>query len=229
MIEAREAGAVAVATSQVRVVVVDDQVLLREGVASLLRRDPRIAVVGMGANGHDAIDLTGTLRPDVVLIDIRMPGLDGIGATREIKSRWPQVRVMILTSLVEDGLVIEGLDAGASGYILKDATPDVLIADVLAVAAGGHVMHPGVARQMASLLGKQNQARKDTYEGLTQRELQILSMLARGMAAKEIARSVHISEKTVRNHLSHIYSKLGIFDRSQLILWAIRKGLASLD
>jgi len=228
MVEALDT-AVAVATRQVRVVVVDDQVLLREGVASLLQRDARIAVVGLGGNGREAIELTEALRPDVVLVDIRMPVLDGIAATREIKARWPGISVMILTSLVEDGLVIEGLDAGASGYVLKDATPDVLIADVLAVAAGGHVLHPGVARQMAALLGKQNQARRDAYDGLTQRELQILSMLARGMAAKEVARSVHISEKTVRNHLSHIYSKLGIFDRSQLILWAIRKGLASAE
>jgi DNA-binding NarL/FixJ family response regulator len=211
------------------VVVVDDQVLLREGVASLLQRDSRIAVVGMGGTGKDAVELVGSLHPDVALIDIRMPVLDGIAATREIKARWPEVHVMILTSLVEDGLVIEGLDAGASGYVLKDATPDVLIADVLAIAAGGHVLHPTVARQVATLLGKQNQSRKDTYDGLTQRELQILSMLARGMAAKEIARSVRISEKTVRNHLSHIYSKLGIFDRSQLILWAIKKGLATMD
>jgi DNA-binding NarL/FixJ family response regulator len=216
-------------TRQVRVVVIDDQVLLREGVASLLQRDPRIAVVGMGGTGREAIELVGKLHPDVALIDIRMPVLDGIGATREIKARWPDVHVMILTSLVEDGLVIEGLDAGASGYVLKDATPDVLVADVLAVAAGGHVLHPSVARQVAGLLGKHNPSRKDTYEGLTQRELQILSMLARGMAAKEIARQVHISEKTVRNHLSHIYSKLGIFDRSQLIIWAIKKGLATMD
>jgi DNA-binding NarL/FixJ family response regulator len=223
-----EAGT-SVMTRQVRVVVVDDQVLLREGVASLLQRDPRIAVVGMGGTGKDAVELVGALRPDVALVDIRMPVLDGIAATREIKARWPEAHVMILTSLVEDGLVIEGLDAGASGYVLKDATPDVLIADVLAIAAGGHVLHPTVARQVATLLGKQNQARKDTYDGLTQRELQILSMLARGMAAKEIARAVHISEKTVRNHLSHIYSKLGIFDRSQLILWAIKKGLATME
>jgi DNA-binding NarL/FixJ family response regulator len=216
-------------TRQVRVVIVDDQVLLREGVASLLQRDPRIAVVGLGGTGKDALELVGALRPEVALIDIRMPVLDGIAATREIKARWPEVHVMILTSLVEDGLVIEGLDAGASGYVLKDATPDVLIADVLAIAAGGHVLHPTVARQVAILLGKQNQSRKDTYDGLTQRELQILSMLARGMAAKEIARAVHISEKTVRNHLSHIYSKLGIFDRSQLILWAIKKGLATME
>jgi DNA-binding NarL/FixJ family response regulator len=220
---------VSIAARPVRVLVVDDQVLLREGVASLLQREPRIAVVGQASNGREAIELTETQHPDVVLIDIRMPVLDGIAATREITARWPGVRVMILTSLVEDGLVIEGLDAGASGYVLKDATPDVLIADVLAVAAGGHVMHPEVARQVASLLGKQNPARRNAYEGLTQRELQILSMLTRGMAAKEIARSVRISEKTVRNHLSHIYSKLGIFDRSQLILWAIKKGLAVLD
>jgi DNA-binding NarL/FixJ family response regulator len=228
VVEMLEAGT-PVMTRQVRVVVVDDQVLLREGVASLLRRDSRIAVVGLGGTGKDAIELVGALRPDVALVDIRMPVLDGIAATREITARWPDVHVMILTSLVEDGLVIEGLDAGASGYVLKDATPDVLIADVLAIAAGGHVLHPAVARQVASLLGKQNQARKDSYDGLTQRELQILSMLARGMAAKEVARAVHISEKTVRNHLSHIYSKLGIFDRSQLILWAIKKGLAAME
>lgn len=218
-----------VSTRQVRVIVVDDQVLLREGVASLLERDARITVVGLGGTGRDAVALVDELRPDVALVDIRMPVLDGIAATREIKSRWPQTHVMILTSLTEDGLVIEGLDAGASGYVLKDSTPDVLIADVLAIAAGGNVLHPNVARQVAALLGKQNQARRDNYDGLTQRELQILSMLARGMAAKEIARAVHISEKTVRNHLSHIYAKLGISDRSQLMLWAIKKGLANAE
>ncbi len=218
-----------VSTRQIRVIVVDDQVLLREGVASLLERDARISVVGLGGTGRDAVALVDELRPDVALVDIRMPVLDGIAATREIKSHWPQTHVMILTSLVEDGLVIEGLDAGASGYILKDATPEVLIADVLAIAAGGHVLHPNIARQVASLLGKQNQARRDNYDGLTQRELQILSMLARGMAAKEIARAVHISEKTVRNHLSHIYAKLNISDRTQLMLWAIKKGLAKTE
>jgi DNA-binding NarL/FixJ family response regulator len=222
-------SAVIEATKVVRVVVVDDQTLLREGIATLLATDTRIAIVGRGANGQDAIHLAGSLQPDVVLLDIRMPVVDGIQATREIKGRWPDVRVVILTSFVNDGYVVEGLVAGADGYLLKDATPEALISGVIAVSAGEHVMEASLAKHVAGMLGKQSSERERNYDGLTPRELQMLAMLARGFLAKEIARDLHIKEKTVRNHISNIYRKLGIYDRSQAVLYAIKKGLATTD
>ena len=212
-----------------RVVVVDDQLLLREGIAALLQSDPRIQVVGRGANGQEAIELIDRVHPDVVLMDIRMPVMDGIQAILEIKKRWPNVRVIILTSFVYDGYVVEGLMAGADGYLLKDASPAALVSGVIAVAAGEQVMEPGVARHVAEMLSKQSTERNRCYDGLTPRELQMLAMIARGQVAKEISHELRISEKTVRNHVSNIYRKLGIFDRSQAVLYAIKKGLVSAD
>jgi DNA-binding NarL/FixJ family response regulator len=208
----------------IRVVVVDDQLLLREGIANLLQADPRIQVVGLGGDGQQAIEMVGTLHPEIVLTDIRMPVLDGIQAIREIKARWPDIRVVILTAFVYDGYLVEGLMAGADGYLLKDSSPSALISGIIAVAAGQKVMEPSVAEHVAGLLSKHS-AERNHYDGLTQRELQMVAMIARGLVAKEIAHELHISEKTVRNHISHIYRKLGIFDRSQAVLYAIKKGL----
>jgi DNA-binding NarL/FixJ family response regulator len=208
----------------IRVVVVDDQLLLREGVAALLQSDPRIHVVALGADGQEAVELVNTLHPEIVLTDIRMPNLDGIQAIREIKARWPEVRVVILTAFVYDGYLVEGLMAGADGYLLKDSSPAALVSGIIAVAAGQKIMEPTVAQHVAGLLSKHSAVR-DHYDGLTQRELQMVAMVARGLVAKEIAHELRISEKTVRNHISNIYRKLGIFDRSQAVLYAIRKGL----
>jgi DNA-binding NarL/FixJ family response regulator len=221
--------AVAEPVRPVRVAVVDDQLLLREGIATLLEADARIEVVGRGANGQEAIELTAAVHPDVILTDIRMPVLDGIQAIREIKARWPEVRVVILSSFVSDGYVVEGLMAGADGYLLKDASPAALISGVIAVAAGEQVIEPSVTQHLAGLLSKQNHERNSCYDGLTPRELQMLAMIARGLVAKEIAHELHISEKTVRNHISNIYRKLDIFDRSQIVLYAIRKGLVTAE
>lgn len=219
------ATAVVEQTQSVRVIVVDDQCLLREGIAALLEHDERITVVGRCANGEEAIERTALEQPDVVLTDIRMPVLDGIQAIREIKARWPQVRVVILSSFVSDGYVVEGLMAGADGYLLKDASPAALIAGVVAVMNGEQVIERSVTQRLAGLLSKQNHERNQCYDGLTPRELQTLAMIARGLVAKEIAHDLHISEKTVRNHVSNIYRKLNIFDRSQIVLYAIKKGL----
>lgn len=208
----------------IRVVVVDDQLLLREGLANLLQADPRIEVVGLGGDGQQAIELVSALLPEIVLTDIRMPILDGIQAIREIKARWPGVRVVILTAFVYDGYLVEGLMAGADAYLLKDSSPSALISGIMAVAAGQRVMEPSVAEHVAGLLSKRS-AERNHYDGLTQRELQMVAMIARGLVAKEIAHELHISEKTVRNHIGHIYRKLGISDRSQAVLYAIKKGL----
>ncbi len=219
-------GAVA---PRIRVLVVDDQQLLREGIASLLRTDPRIDVVGQGSTGSDAVALTSARRPEVVLVDIRARMQDGIQAIREIKQRWPEVRVVILTTHIYDGYVVDGLVAGADGYLLKDASPAALLSGIAAVAAGDHVMEPAVARRVAALLAKQQSDRKHFYDGLTMREPQNLTLCARGFIAKEIAHELRISQKTVRNHVSNMYRKLGIFDRSQAILYALKKGIAMAE
>ena len=218
-----------VATNTLRVVVVDDQQLLRDGIAALLESDSRICIVGRGCNGQEAIDLVGMVQPDVVLLDIRMPVVDGIQAIREIKARWPGVRVVILTAFAHDGYVVEGLMAGANGYLLKDASPAALISGVIAAASGQQVMEPSVAHHVAELLNKRSSERSHVYDGLTPRELQMVSMVARGLVAKEIGHELHISEKTVRNHISNIYRKIGIFDRSQAVLYAIKKGLVAYE
>ncbi len=227
--ESMLSASVGESTRPIRVLVVDDQRLLREGIATLLDADSRIHVVGCGSNGQEAIDLVDDVQPDVVLLDIRMPVLDGIQAIREIKARRREVHIVILTSFVYDGYVIEALMAGADGYLLKDASPSALVSGVLAVVAGQKVMEPSVAGHVVELLNKHSAERNDHYDGLTPRELQMVAMIARGMVAKEIAHELHISEKTVRNHISNIYRKLGIFDRSQAVLYAIRKGLVTAE
>lgn len=211
----------------VRVVVVDDQLLLREGIARILQSDPRIQVAALGANGQEAIDLVDSIEPDVVLMDIRMPVTDGIQATRQIKARHPNVRVIILTSFVYDGYIVEGFMANADGYLLKDTSSEALTSSVLTVATGQRVIEPSVGRHVGEMLGKQSAERKNAYDGLTERQLQMLAMIGRGLIAKEIAHELHISEKTVRNHVTKIYQKLNISDRSQAVLYAIRKGLVS--
>ncbi|HEX9036457.1 MAG TPA: response regulator transcription factor [Ktedonobacterales bacterium] len=217
------------AATRIRVVVVDDQTLLREGISTLLEMGADIQVIGKGANGQEAIELAERLRPDVLLLDIRMPVMDGIQAIREIKQRMPDMRVVVLTSYAFDGYVLEGLMAGADGYLLKDASPAALRSGVMAVANGEQVIEPGVGRQVVSLLGQHRADRNQNYDGLTSRELQILAMIARGAVAKEIAHELDVSVKTVRNHISNIYQKLGIFDRSQLVLYAIKRGLIAAE
>lgn len=213
----------------ISVVVVDDHEVVREGIAALLQADPRIEVVGRGGDGQTAIDLAEALHPNVVLVDIRMPNVDGIQATRAIKAQWPDVHVAILTAFANDGYVLDGLMAGADGYLLKGATPAALIAGVITIAAGQQVIEPGVAHRLAELSARQSPRHHHNYDGLSQRELQLLTMLACGQSLSDIARELFIAEKTVRNHLSAIYRKLDVTDRTQAILYAIKKGLIEAE
>lgn len=214
---------------QVRVVVVDDEMLIREGIVSLLQADPRIAVVGTGSNGQEAIDLTSELQPDVVVTDIRMPVMDGIQAAREIKARWPAVRVALLTSFAQDGYVLEGLSAGVDGYLVKGAAPAALTSGLISIASGQQVIEQQIGRRVTELMRRRSPDRSRTYDGLTPRELQMLTLLVHGRGVKDIAGELCISERTARNHLSNIYHKLGVFDRSQAVVYAIKKGIATAD
>jgi DNA-binding NarL/FixJ family response regulator len=214
-------------TRTARVLIADDQTLFRSGLARLLDSDDRVAVVGEAVDGLDAVKLALALKPDVVLMDIKMPNLDGIEAARRIISENPKIRVLMLTTFEADNHVIQALKAGAKGYVLKDALSDAIVSGILAVVAGESVMAGAVANRVLEMLTGASTP-KEFYDGLTAREIEILKLLATGMANKQIAFRLKISEKTVRNHVSNMYEKLGIYDRSQAVLYAVRKGLVEV-
>ena len=211
----------------VRVLIADDQTLFRVGLARLLEEDERVEIVGQAGDGAEAVKLAGSLKPDVVLMDLKMPNLDGIEATRQIAAAYPGVKVLLLTTFEADNHVIHALKAGASGYILKDSKPDSIVSSLLAVMAGERVMASAVANRVLEMLTGTTTP-KEFYDGLTGREVEILKLLASGMANKQIAYKLKISEKTVRNHVSNMYEKLNIYDRSQAVLYAVRKGLVEI-
>ena len=211
----------------VRVLIADDQTLFRVGLARLLEEDPRVHIVGQAGDGAEAVKLAASLKPDVVLMDLKMPNLDGIEATRQIVAAQSGVKVLLLTTFEADNHVIQALKAGASGYILKDSKPDSIVSSLLAVMAGERVMASAVANRVLEMLTGTTTP-KEFYDGLTGREIEILKLLAGGMANKQIAYKLKISEKTVRNHVSNMYEKLNIYDRSQAVLYAVRKGLVEI-
>jgi DNA-binding NarL/FixJ family response regulator len=216
-----------VATKAVRVVIADDQTLFRAGLARLLNEDPRVEVIGQAVDGVDAAKLAAKLKPDVVLMDLKMPNLDGIEATRQIVEADPSVKVLILTTFETDNHVIQALKVGASGYVLKDSSAEAIVSSIVAVMSGERVMASAVANRVLEMLTGTTTP-KEFYDGLTNREIEILKLLANGMANKQIAYRLKISEKTVRNHVSNTYEKLGIYDRSQAVLYAVKKGLVEV-
>ncbi|HEY1421284.1 MAG TPA: response regulator transcription factor [Candidatus Dormibacteraeota bacterium] len=216
-----------IAARAARVLVVDDQTLFRMGLTSLLSEDARVDVVGQAVDGADALKQAVKFKPDVVLMDIKMPNIDGIEATRQILEAVPGVKVLILTTFETDSQVIQALKAGASGYVLKDSSAAAIVSSIVAVMAGERVMASAVANRVLEMLTGTTTP-KEFYDGLTNREIEILKLLANGMANKQIAYRLKISEKTVRNHVSNTYEKLGIYDRSQAVLYAVRKGLVEV-
>jgi len=212
------------ATRVARVLIADDQTLFRTGLARLLDEDPRVEVVGQAVDGADVVKRAAALHPDVILMDLKMPNLDGTEVTRRIVAEHPEIKVLILSTFDADSYVLQALRAGASGYVLKDSQPDAIVSSILAVINGERVMANAVANRVLDMLTGTTSP-KQFYDGLTAREVEILKLLAAGQANKQIARRLNISEKTVRNHVSHMYEKLQIYDRSQAVLYAVRKGL----
>jgi DNA-binding NarL/FixJ family response regulator len=214
-------------SSRVRILIVDDQTLFRAGLAGLLGDDPRVEIVGQASDGAEAVELVGSLKPDVVLMDLKMPTMDGIEATRRIVSSHPGVNVLLLTTFETDDRIIHALQAGARGYVLKDSTVESIVSSLLAVMAGERVMASAVANRVLEMLTG-IATKNEYYDGLTVRELEILKLVAGGLANKQIAFALKISDKTVRNHMSNLYEKLDISDRSTAVLYAVRKGLVEV-
>ncbi|MGZ4249806.1 MAG: response regulator [Solirubrobacteraceae bacterium] len=213
----------------VRVIVADDHEVVRSGFAELLDTQPDLVVVGTAANGIQAVQLSRQLQPDVVLMDIRMPDMDGIEATRQLASHGPTTpRVLILTTFDLDEYVYDALRAGASGFLLKDVTAERLIDAVRVIAAGDALLAPGVTRRLISEFA-QRQAktpkRAPALEELTPREIEVLELLAQGMSNSEIATRLVVTDETVKTHVSHILNKLGLRDRTQAVVAAYEAGL----
>jgi DNA-binding NarL/FixJ family response regulator len=215
---------------RIRVLVVDDQALFREALVALLTVQAGIEVVGEAANGQEAIDAVGRLRPDVVLMDLRMPVLDGVGATRRLHVDHPGVRVLALTTFDGDAEVFPALRAGAVGYLLKDATTERLVEAVVAADRGESVLAPSVAAKLVARVAALPEpapgpSPQPLVDPLTDRELEVLRQLAAGKSNREIAQAVFLSEGTVKNHVTSILAKLGARDRTQAALRAAALGL----
>ncbi len=204
----------------IRVAVVDDHAIVRNGLVQLLSADAELEVVGAVGDGDAAVALCAEWRPDVALMDLSMPGMDGVEATRRILEAAPGVQVVVLTSFVDRERVLAALDAGAIGYLLKDSEPDELLRGVHAAARGESPLDPRAARTM---LGAQRAT--GPLEELTDREREVLGLVAEGLPNKQIGRRLGISEKTVKAHLTHAFRTIGVDDRIQAGLWARRQGL----
>jgi NarL family two-component system response regulator LiaR len=217
---------------RIRVLIVDDHQVVRQGLSSFLGLRPEIVVVGEADDGRAAVEMTGRLEPDIVLMDLVMPELDGIAATRQIRALHPRTQVIALTSFTEDDKVIPAIQAGAASYLLKDVTPDALVEAILAVHRGEARLHPDIARKLMERVAQGPAGTRETAappEGLTTRELEVIRLVARGRSNHEIAQELVISEKTVKTHVSSILSKLNLEDRTQLAIHAIKSGLVGED
>jgi DNA-binding NarL/FixJ family response regulator len=211
----------------IRVLLVDDQALVRGGFRMILRPEPDIEVAGEAGDGAQAVAAAARLEPDVVLMDVRMPVLDGIEATRRIVTRRRETRVLILTTFDLDEHVYDALEAGASGFVLKDIEPERLAEAVRVVASGDALLAPSVTRRLIGEFARQRprHPRGGRLEELTEREAQVLAHLARGLTNQEIAAALHVSETTVKTHVAHLLGKLELRDRVQAVIHAYETGI----
>jgi two-component system, NarL family, response regulator LiaR len=206
----------------IRIVIADDHSVVRQGLRMFLGLDPELEVVGEAADGAEALRLAQQLRPDVVVMDLLMPVMDGIAATAAIRRELPDTEVLALTSVLEDASVVGAIRAGAIGYLLKDTQAEALCQAIKAAAAGQVQLTPRAAARLMQVVST-----PESPEALTERETEVLRLLAQGQSNKQIARSLHIAEKTVKTHVSNILSKLGVQSRTQATLYAVRIGLVS--
>ena len=205
----------------IRVLVVDDHAVVREGLRAFLELQDGIEVAGEAADGAEAVEAAERIRPDVVLMDLVMPRLDGLAAMRALRDRLPGVRVVVLTSFLDDNKILPALRAGAAGYLLKNAPPQEVARAVRAAHAGEAVLDPAVAARLLDALG----GGAEPLDRLTPREREVLELIGRGFPNKLIARELGLSEKTVKTHVGHVLAKLGVTDRTQAAVVAVRAGL----
>jgi len=216
-------------TDTLRIAIVDDQPVMRSGLAMIIAAHDDLEVVGEAADGRGGIDLVGSTRPDVVLMDIQMPELDGIEATRRLVQRGTETRVLILTTFGQEGYVFDAFEAGAAGFLLKTAEPRLIVDAIRTVAAGNALLAPQLTQQIIEsyLAGRREAQLPPEYARLTEREREVLQCLAGGLSNAEIGRELFIGEGTVKTHVARILDKLDLRDRVQAVVFAHRHGLAS--
>ena len=214
----------------IRVLICDDQWIVCEGLEAILNADPDIEVVGIGFDGAEALALIPQVNPDLVLMDLKMPGMNGIQATHRISQEYPEVKVLVLTTYGADEWVFDAIRSGAAGYLLKGSPRSTLIAAVKGTAAGETYVDPAVAGKLFDQIAQAPSPPRSNaiVESLSQRELEVLRLLARGLTNAEIAQRLYLSEGTVRNYVSSILAKLDVSDRTQAAVMALRYGLADL-
>ncbi len=214
----------------IRVLICDDQEIVCEGLEKILTSDPNIQVVGMAYNGREALDMIPEVQPEVVLMDLKMPEMNGILATQRIRALYPQVRVLVLTTYDDDEWLFDAIRAGASGYLLKDTPRSDLIRAVIGTASGESYVDPSVTGKLLNSLAHNPAiAQQPTHISLNERESEVLRLLAQGLTNADIASRLYLSEGTVRNYTSAIFSKLGVSDRTQAAVAALRYGLVNLE
>lgn len=207
----------------IRILIVDDQALVREGMTTLLTLEDDLEIVGQACHGDEAFDKAEDLNPDVILMDIRMPVCDGVMATRKIHQRHPKIKIVVLTTFDDDEFILQALQAGASGYLLKDTPSEQVAAAIRTVVQGHTLLGPTVTpKVMAHLISpkQQNKQRVNYEQLLTEREIEVLKLIGQGRSNREIANVLHITEGTVKNHVTRILNQVGVRDRTQAALWA---------
>ena len=214
-------------TENIRVLIVDDHDIVREGQRALINTEPGMEVVGEAKNGIEAIELAEKLEPDVILLDLHMPKLDGIAASEQIKKENPDARILVLTSFAEDERVYAAIKAGAMGYLLKDSSPQKILESIRDVFHGENTIESRIAQKLMREVQRTSEA-PPTEEPLTIREMEVIKLIAEGLSNHEIAERLVISDKTVRTHVTNILGKLHLANRTQAALYALREGLADL-
>jgi DNA-binding NarL/FixJ family response regulator len=207
----------------IRLVIADDHPVVRTGLQGMLASQPDFEIVGEATTGMEAIALTAALRPDVVLMDLRMAELDGVAATAQIRKQQPEISVLVLTTYDSEADILRAIEAGATGYLLKDTPREELYTAIRSVAQGKSVLAPAVTTRLLRHI------QAPVEETLSTREIEVLTLVARGASNKEAARGLHISEATVKSHLIHIFSKLGVVDRTAAVTVALERGLLRLE
>ncbi len=215
-------------TSLIRVLICEDHDIVRKGIRALMATEPGIQVIGEAGNGAEAITQAAALNPDVILMDLMMPEVDGIEATRQITAQQPDAHILVLTSFAADDKVFPAIKAGALGYLLKDSSPAELVQAIQQVASGEPSLEPAIARKLLLELHHPPEAPL-TLDPLTGRELEVLRLISQGLSNREIAEQLVITERTVCTHVSNILSKLHLASRTQAALYALKEGLSSLD
>ena len=214
--------------NEIRILICDDHAVVREGLRALISTEPDMIIAGEAVNGENAVAAFRELRPDVTLLDMVMPRMDGVEALKIIVSEFPGARVLVLTSFSDDEMVFPAIKAGALGYLLKDSTPEELVRAIRTVNRGEASLHPSIARRLIQELSRPATL-PPTQEPLTEREMEVLRLVAKGYSNEEIGDSLVVSERTARGHVSSILSKLHLANRTQAALYALREGFADLE